>query len=291
MGLHERGQIQPTVSLAGLLHGTETAVGGSTELTVRSYVEAIVSSGFPATLPMAPRMRRAFLDSYLSRVVDRELPALGHEVRRPETLRRWLTAYAAASSTTTSYSRLLDATTAGDGTQPAKTTTISYRDRLTRLWLLDPVPGWLPSSSPFVNLRQAPKHQLADPALAARLLKLSTSSLLGPAGAAMLGPLFEALAVLGVRVMAQAAEATVSHLRTRAGEHEVDIVVEGSDGAVLGIEVKLASDVGDSDVRHLIWLRDKMPDRVVNMAVVTTGAAAYRRRDGVAVVPLALLGP
>lgn len=291
MGLHERGEAQPTVSLAALLQDDDIAVSGSTDLTVRSYAEAIVSSGFPATLPMSARMRRAFLDSYLARIVDRELPDLGHEVRRPETLRRWLTAYGAASSTTTAYSRLLDTTTAGDGAQPAKTTTITYRDRLTQLWLLDPVPGWLPSASPFSNLRQAPKHQLADPALAARLLKLNTSSLLGPAGAAILGPLFESLAVLGVRVMAQSAEATVSHLRTKAGEHEVDIIVEGPDGAVLGIEIKLASDVGDADVRHLIWLREKMPDRVVNLAIITTGAAAYRRRDGVTVIPLALLGP
>lgn len=290
MGLHERGHVQPTVSLVGLLRGTQAAIGGSTALTVRDYAEEILSSGFPATLSMPPRLRRAFLDSYLARVVDRDLPDLGHEVRRPETLRRWLAAYAAASSATTSYSRLLDATTAGDGAQPAKTTTIAYRDRLAQLWLLDPVPGWLPSGSPFTNLRQSPKHQLADPALAARLLKLNLTSLLAPSGATILGQLFESLAVLGVRVMAQAADATVSHLRTKAGEHEVDIIVEGPDGAILGIEVKLAPDVTDADVRHLVWLRDKMPDRVVDLVVLTTGPAAYRRSDAVAVVPLALLG-
>jgi hypothetical protein len=45
-----------------------------------------------------------------------------------------------------------------------------------------------------------------------------------------------------------------------------------------------------SDMRHLLWLRDQLPDRVVDLMVVTTGATAYRRPDGVAVVPLALLG-
>jgi hypothetical protein len=48
--------------------------------------------------------------------------------------------------------------------------------------------------------------------------------------------------------------------------------------------------VTDSDVRHLLWLRDQLPGRVVDLVVVTTGSTAYRRPDGVAVVPLALLG-
>jgi predicted AAA+ superfamily ATPase len=59
---------------------------------------------------------------------------------------------------------------------------------------------------------------------------------------------------------------------------------------VLGIEVQLAPAVGDADVRHLLWLREKLGDRVADLVVVTTGTTAYRRRDGVAVVPLALLG-
>ena len=80
-------------------------------------------------------------------------------------------------------------------------------------------------------------------------------------------------------------------MRTQGGRHEVDLVVEGVGGQIVGIEVKLAAAVGDSDVKHLIWLRDQIPDRVADLVVVTTGKAAYRRPDGVAVVPLALLGP
>ena len=186
---------------------------------------------------------------------------------------------------------MLYATTGGDWSQPAHTTTIVYRDLLTRLWILDPVPGWLPANNPIRRFQQAPKHQLADPALAARLLGLSSSSLLNASGAHMMGPLFESLATLTVRVAAQAAEARVYHMRTQGGRHEVDLVVEGVDGQIVGIEVKLAAAVGNSDVKHLLWLRDQIPDRVADLVVVTTGKAAYRRPDGVAVVPLALLGP
>lgn len=289
MALHERGLVVPTVSLARLMAG-EGDVEGESDFALGDYVDAITRSGFPGIMTAAPRARRLLLDAYLQRVVDRDLPDEGFAVRRPETLRRWLAAYAAASSITTSYSKLLDATTGGDGGQPAKATTDAYRDHLTRLWLLDPVPGWLPAGTPLKRLQQASKHQLADPALAARLLGLSAQALTGT-GAAMLGPLFESLATLGVRVASQAADARVSHLRLIGGDREIDLIVEGPEGQVLAIEVKLAGSVDDSDVRHLLWLREQVPDRVTNLVVLNTGPTAYRRRDGVLVVPLALLAP
>lgn len=291
MGVHERGHVKPTVSLAQLLSGQATPLEGTSTFLLADYAGAIVSSGFPGIMSAAPRVQRRMIDAYLQRIVDRDLPDLGFTVRRPETLRRWLAAYAAASSTTTAYSRLLDTTTGGDGTQPAKTTTIAYRDHLSQLWLLDPVPGWVPTNNPNRRLQQAPKHHLADPALAASLLNQTAESLLSPRGAHLAGPLFESLVTLGIRVMAQAAEASVSHLRLHRGDREVDLIVEGADGAILGIEVKLAADVSDSDVRHLHWLRDQVPDQVADLVVITTGTTAYRRPDGIAVVPLALLGP
>lgn len=290
MALYERGLERPTVSLTGLLAGGSAQVTGHTGWRAQSYLDAIEASGFPGIYRQPASYRRRLLDAYLQRLIDRDLPERGIAVRRPETLRRWLAAYAAASSTTTSYARLLAATTSGDGSQPAKTTTIAYRDHLSQLWLLDPVPGWSPSRNPISRLQQAPKHQLADPALAARLLNLSARTLGSPAGAFMAGPLLESLATLTVRVAAQSAEARVGHLRTRNGDHEVDLVVEGVDGQVLGIEVKLAAAVRDDDVRHLRWLRDRLGDDVVDLVVITTGPRAYRRRDGIAVVPLALLG-
>ncbi len=289
MGLHERGVQEPTVSLAALLSGG-AAPSGRSDLRLADYAREVVDSGFPGIRAQPARLRRGLLDGYLQRVIDRDLPDQGLAVRRPETLRRWLTAYAAASSTAAAYSRILDATTAGDGSQPAKTTTIVYRDLLSQLWLLDPVPGWSPSRSHFTRLQQSPKHQLADPALAARLLNLSAERLLTPRGSTSIGPLFESLATLTVRVAAQASEARVGHLRTRNGDHEVDLVVEGEDGRVVGIEVKLSPDVTNADVRHLHWLREQVAEDVADLVVLTTGAQAYRRSDGVAVVPLGLLG-
>lgn len=158
---------------------------------------------------------------------------------------------------------------------------------------------WAPATRNHLrSLTGTPKHHLADPALAARLLNASTERLLdggttdipivrdGP----LLGALFESLVTLSVRVFAQAAEAQTFHLRTKGGRHEVDLVVE-SEGGVVGIEVKLAPSVSDDDVVHLKWLRERLGDDCSDVVVVTTGPEAYRRSDGIAVVPLALLGP
>lgn len=290
MALHERGTATPTVSLQGLLDGEAEPIEGETDWSAADYLAAVVESGFPGIRDRPALLREELLDSYLDRIIDRDLPDFGFTVRRPETLRRWLAAYAAASSTTTKYSELLDATTAGDGSQPSKSTTIAYRDHLTQLWLLDPVPGWSPTANPFGRLQQAPKHQLADPALAARLLHHDVDSLMSPHGASTAGRLVESLATLGVRVAAGAARARVGHLRTGNGDREVDLIVEGRGGRVVGIEVKLAASVTDRDLRHLHWLRERMGGQVADLVVLTTGRYAYRRQDGVAVVPLALLG-
>ncbi len=297
MTLSERGLVVPTVSLAALLRG-RADVQGESGMTLPDYVEEIVASGFPGMRSLSRRARAFQLDSYLRNAVERDVPEQGLAVRRPEAMMAWLRAYASASSSTASYSQILDAATPGHSDKPARATAENYRQVLASLWLLDPVPAWSPAGSPMTRLGQAPKHHLADPALAARLLGLGVDSLLVGDGrplrsevGSMLGMLFESLATLCVRVAAQAAEAEVAHLRTRNGDHEVDLVVVRPDGGVVGIEVKLAAGVGDSDGKHLRWLRDQLGPRFVSGVILTTGPTAYRRPDGLVVVPLALLGP
>ena len=109
-------------------------------------------------------------------------------------------------------------------------------------------------------------------------------------GSLLLGALFESLVTLSVRVYAQAAEATVHYLRTRNGDHKVDLIVERDDGRVVAMEVKLSPSVGETDVKQLRWLRERLGDHLLDAVVITTGRHAYRRADGIAVVPAALLG-
>jgi len=112
-----------------------------------------------------------------------------------------------------------------------------------------------------------------------------------PRDGPLLGALFESLVTLSIRVYAQAASADVGPFRTKAGEREVDLIVQRGDRRVVAMEVKLAGAVDDGDVRHLRWLMDHLGDDLLDAVVITTGAEAYRRQDGIAVIPVALLGP
>ncbi len=298
MTLSERGVRSPSVSLSALLAGARPKITGRTNVTLADYADAIVDSGLPGLVALSPQARRRQLDGYIDRIVTKDFSEQGQPVRRPATLRRWMTAYAAASSTTAKHEVILAASTPGEADKPARSTTLAWRDVLERLWILDPVPAWSTTRNEFRRLTEAPKHQLADPAFAARLLHLGTDALLRGraaepriADAPMLGLLFESLVTLNTRVYAQAAEATTSHLRTKGGDHEVDLIVENDDRTVVAVEVKLAENVVDRDVRHLHWLQAQLGDALLDAVLVTTGKHAYRRADGIAVVPAALFGP
>jgi predicted AAA+ superfamily ATPase len=298
LALAERGLAKPTVSLRALLTGERADVKGRTTVALTDYVREIVASGLPGLRELTGRALRAQLDGYLARVVDRDFEEQGRPVRRPAALRRWMAAYAAAIATTATYEKIRDAATSGEGETPTRPTVLAYRDVLERLWLLDPIPGWRPSRNRLARLTESPKHHLADPALAARLLGVDNRALLGraspggrPPDGALLGQLFESLVTLSVRVYAQAAEARVHHLRTYDGRQEVDLIVESDDQRVLAIEIKLSAEVTDADVTHLLWLRERIGNDLLDAVVMHTGKQAYRRPDGVAVVPAALLGP
>jgi uncharacterized protein len=298
MTLFERGIGIPSVSLAALLSGQRPAIKGETDVSLETYANEIVASGFPGLRHLTGRPRRAQLDGYIQRIVERDFEYFGHRIRNPEALRRWMAAYAAATSTSASYETIRDAA-AGEADKPAKTTTQPYRETLERLWIIDSIPAWQPVRNQIARLTAQPKHHLADPALAARLLGADVDALLDgaplgppiPRDGTLLGHLFESLVTLDVRVFAQAAEATTKHLRTQGQAHEIDLIVERGDHRVVAIEIKLTQRVDDRDVRHLRWLRDEIGDELLDAVIITTGPAAYRRPDGIAVVPAALLGP
>ncbi|GAA4431616.1 DUF4143 domain-containing protein [Georgenia halophila] len=297
LSLAERGTATPAVSLTNLLDGGREPVRARTDVVLADYVDEIFRSGYPGIRNQPDGFRNRALDGYLTHTIEREFVEQGTAVRRPQTLAAWLRAYAAATATNTSYSNLLDAATAGLPNKPSRDTTTVYRDVLSRTFVLDPIDAWIPVFNPLKQLAQAPKHFLADPALAARLLELDQAAVaagrddvrLDPRGGSMLGPLFEHLVAQSVLVYAQASDARVHHLRQHHGRHEVDLIVERG-RRVVAMEVKLAADVDDTDVKHLVWLRAQLGEDLADALVITTGTRAYRRPDGIAVVPAALLG-
>jgi len=198
LALAERG-FEPSVSLADLLSGQRARISGETAVDLKTYTAEIVASGFPGVRDLPGRIRRAQLDSYIDRVVDRDIAELGSKVRNPAGLKRWMSAYAAATATTTTYVKIAAAASPGTREAPSRTTLTAYRDALDRLFILDSLPGWLPNNAHLNELASSPKHHLADPALAVALLGLDEAALLaGDDGGAtvfrdgpFLGALFE----------------------------------------------------------------------------------------------------
>jgi predicted AAA+ superfamily ATPase len=293
----ERERAEPSVSFGALVDGNAPTIAGRCALGLSDYVDEIVRGGWPGMRRYSGAALLAQLDSYLDRIVDHDLPEAGHRVRRPASVRAWLRAYAAATATTASWESIRDAATPGHGNKPARGTTLAYTELLTALRVLDPIDAWTPSQNVFARLGAAPKHHLADPALAARLLDRTTRHLLTgdergvprPREGTLLGNLFESLVALSVRTHAQASRAPVFHLRADSGRREVDFIVE-HEGGVLAIEAKLSATIDDGDVRHLVALRAELGDRWIDGVVINTGPEAYRRPDGIAVIPLGLLG-
>ena len=273
MSLAERLVATPTVSLADLLSGSRPPLTGTTELSLLDYTQEITRSGFPAIRQLSGRLLLTQLDGYLQRIVERDFLELGHRVRNR------------------------DAASPGEANKPAKTTTIPYRATLENLWMIEQVPAWAPTRNRLRRLAASPVHQLADPALTARLLGADTAALINnidtgppvPRDGTLLGALFQSLVTLSVRTYAQAAEANVGHLRTRGAEHEIDLIVERSDNRIVALEIKLAATATNADTRHLKWLARSIGDDLLDAAIITTGKHAYRRQDGIGIIPAALL--
>lgn len=198
-----------------------------------------------------------------------------------------------ATATSASLETIRDAATSDRGEKPTRATTLPYRDVLERLWILDPVPAWLPRRNRLARLSSPPKHHLVDPALAARLLGVDADALLHPRptgppiprDGTLLGALFESLVTLCVRVYAQASEAQIAHLRTWSGDREVDLIVDHG-RQILALEVKLGQVVDDRDVRTssgcatnsetTLTPRSSQPDRRPTGA--PTASPSYRQR-------------
>lgn len=141
--------------------------------------------------------------------------------------------------------------------------------------------------------KQAKRH-FVDPSLAACLLRATPERLL--ADPETLGLLFESLVVRDLRVHSAPLGGEVFHYRDDTGL-EIDAVIECHDGTWMAAEVKLspAADAVDRAAASLLRLREEIAARsaqdMAGLVVVTSVGAAYRRPDGVQVVPATHLGP
>ena len=298
MSLYERNVCETKISLQKLMNGETQNIDSVSNFELSDYVDEILKSGFPAIRDLPDHPRQIQLDGYINRLIERELLENGIRVRRPLQLKSWLTAYAAATSSSATYTKILDSAMPGEGNKPARQTVSIYTDTLRRMFIIDPLEAWIPQFSPLKRLTYSQKHHLVDPALSARLVGVNKIDLLSGKGVAIdpsvgtwLGALFESLATQSIRIYAQSFGASLGHFRTKDSIHEIDLIVEGQNRKILAIEIKVSQSVEDSDTKHLHWLSAQIGPRLIEKVIINTGKYAYRRNDGVVVIPLSLLGP
>jgi predicted AAA+ superfamily ATPase len=291
MTLFEQGYSTGAVSLGTLLDGAPAA-SGRCGLGLRDYVERVVVGGWPGLLGRSEKDASVFVRGWLDGIVEHDLEMASGARRDPEMVRRFLRAYAQLVAHPVPLSKIIERARQeqADVDAPSRWAADPYLEALRRLMVVDEVEAWNVTLRSRARLMSVPKRHLVDASLAAALMDCAPERLLGDLNT--LGYLFESLATRDVRVYAQANHASVFHYRERGGELEVDVVVERRDGEWAGFEVKLGGDLIDEAAAALLRLAQTRVALPPAALVVLTGTEyAYRRKDGVLVVPLGLLGP
>jgi predicted AAA+ superfamily ATPase len=180
---------------------------------------------------------------------------------------------------------------AGDAEVEVTNETIAeYLDALERLMVYEPLPAWSTHIRSSATLRKTPKRHFADPSIAVGALGYSVERLVGDLNA--LGFIFESLAIRDLRIYAEVNDGTLYHYHDSV-DLEADAIVEYPDGTWAVFEVKLGSGEQDVAAKNLIALSKKIHTQKVGepaaLTVITGNGFAYRRPDGVNVVPLSTL--
>lgn len=166
----------------------------------------------------------------------------------------------------------------------------SYLNALRRIFVIEDVPAWTPSMRSKTALRTSAKRNFVDPSIAAATLRMSPERLLNDFNT--FGFMFESLCYRDMRVYAQANDGDIYHYRDK-NELEVDIIIALRDGRWAPAEVKLGQKQIEEAAAHLIKLSEKIDSEKMwhpaFMMELTAGEFAYRRKDGVWVVPLGCL--
>ena len=178
-----------------------------------------------------------------------------------------------------------------DGENIDDNTINAYLDVFRRMFLLDNQLPFAPATRSSIRIKQAEKRHLADPSLACALLKMTPQGLVNDLET--FGFLFEALCIRDLRIYAETFGAELYHYRDYK-DNEFDAVIELPDKRWCGVEVKLGANQIDSAAENLLRINKAIEDANGNPAsilIVVCGLsnAAYRRPDGVYVLPITML--
>jgi hypothetical protein len=290
MSLYEAGTGNGEVSLRALLAG-EKAEAVDPGLELPDMAEAVCRGGWPGFLRLDLDPGLQNVSDYLGEVVRADLRSVGPR-HRPQKVMRLLQSLARNSASDVAATTLAkDVSQSGDSVTSA--TVAEYLEALSRLFVIEDQPAWRPHLRSRYALRKTPKRHFVDPSLAAAALRASPQALIDDLKS--FGLLFESMVVRDLRIHGQPLDASVEHYRDSDGL-EVDAIVNCQDDGWGAFEIKLG---GPTAVEEAAAKLRKFAGRVDTdrsgepgvLAVVVATGYAYRRDDGVQVVPIGALGP
>lgn len=288
MSLFESGESNGAVSLQALFEGP-VEVGATSQTTIEDLAYAICRGGWPATIGLDRDDSLEMARDYVNAVCQRDAGAVDSTRKDPDRVRAVLRSLARNISTMASNKTIMADVAANDVSITDKTLD-TYMTALRRLFVVEDIRAWQPSLRSKTGIRTSDKRQFVDPSIAAAAIGASPQSLLEDFE--YFGFLFESLCTRDLRVYAEPLRGTIRHYHDNSGL-EADLIIALEDGRWAGVEVKLGSREIEEGAQHLLKLSDnidlqrsKAPSFLM---ILTGGEFAYRRDDGVYVVPIGCL--
>lgn len=233
----------------------------SSKVETADLITRVLKGGYPEVIEQSVEERKLWFDSYLTTILQRDIQDLA-KVEGLRELPQLLHLLAARSATLLNYSAI------SREAKLANTTTKRYISLFEATYLIDILPAWTANISKRVI--KSPKLIFADTGLVCNILDFDGNYLRD--NRTVLGQLLENFVALEIIKQASWSKMLprTYHYRTHDNS-EVDIVLEGSAGRLVGVEVKLAQSVGAKDFKGLLELRDTFPEKFTKGVLLYTG--------------------
>ena len=285
MSLYESLESNGTVSLADIFEGKHDLASVSS-LTIEQLAFAICRGGWPASIAHNEKAALRMSIDYVEAVINYDVSRVDGIDKNPSRVRLLLRSLARNISTLASIQTIHSDIEATDTTTSDKTIS-SYLNALRRIFVVEDLPAWLPSLRSKTAIRTSSKRHFVDPSIATAVMRISPEGILKDFST--FGFLFESLCVRDMRIYAQVNDGEVFHYRDKNGL-EADMIICLRDGRWGAVEVKLGNKQIEEAAKNLLMLKEKIDTNKMEepsfLMVLTGGQFAYRREDGVLVVPL-----
>ncbi len=291
MSLYESGDSTGEVSLKALFDG-EKEIDGSSLLDIDRLAFLVCRGGWPQAVSMREEIALEQAFDYYDAVVRSDINRADNVKKNPERVKRLMRSYARNQGTQVSNAVLSQDIAANDESPISDDTVASYINALKKIFVVEDMPAWNPNLRSKTAIRSSDTRYYIDPSIAAAALGIGPNDLINDLKT--FGFLFETLCVRDLRVFADSLGGEVYHYRDKDGQ-ECDAVVHLRNGKYGLFEIKLGGEkLIEEGTSSLKAMEAKIDTDKMNapsfLAVLTgTGDFAYRRRDGVFVIPIGSL--